>query len=85
MSVKTQKYTPTFPEMQSFFIGRKNISAKERIKREIDTLRSQQLWEFRQLFSSWIPGDLLEGSARNRIYNLEVIFWAFLNQIFMQE
>jgi hypothetical protein len=33
MSVKTQKYTPTFPEMQRSFIGRKNISAKEKLCR----------------------------------------------------
>lgn len=84
MSRKTQKYNPIFPEMQSVFIGRKNISSKKLIKRKIDSIRSQQIWEFRQLFSNWIPGKLLDGSARNRIYNLEVIFWAFLNQIFMQ-
>jgi hypothetical protein len=69
--------------MQSVFTGRKNISSKKVIQREIDSIRSRQIWEFRQLFSSWIPGHLLDGSARNRIYNLEVIFWAFLNQIFM--
>ena len=89
MSVKTEKYTPNFPEMQSVFTGRKNISAKEHIKRKIDNIRSQQLWEFRQLFSNWIPGDMLNSgnyfkSGRNRSYNLEIIFWAFLNQAFMQ-
>jgi hypothetical protein len=89
MSRKTQKYTPNFPEMQRVFTGRKNISAKEQIKRKIDKIRAHQLWEFRQLFLNWIPGRLLDGvkyldNSRNRIYSPEIIFWAFLNQIFMQ-
>lgn len=88
MSQKTKKYTPVFPEMQSVFTGRKNISAKKKIEREIGRLKSRQLWVFRQLFSSWIPTNLFQSKVfcsnkRNRIFNLETVFWAFLNQIFM--
>lgn len=88
MSQKTQKYTPVFPEMQSVFTGRKNISAKKKIEREITKLKSRQLWVFRQLFASWIPNSIFQSeefccNKRNRIFNLEIVFWAFLNQIFM--
>lgn len=89
MSRKTTKYNPYFPEMQSVFVGRKNISAKETIRRKIEALKTQQLWEFRQLFANWIPSHLLrpsngQANSRNRIFSLELVFWAFLNQIFMQ-
>ncbi len=88
MSVKTPKYTPTFPEMQSFLIGRKNISAKERLRRDIDELKKKQLWEFQYLFSSFIPADLLRSrfgniNLRNRVFSMEIVFWAFLNQILL--
>lgn len=88
MSQKTQKYTPIFPEMQSVFTGRKNISAQKRIEREINKLRFKQLWVFRQLFTNWIPNNIFQSedfcyNKRNRVFNLETVFWAFLNQIFM--
>jgi hypothetical protein len=88
MSRKTLKYTPIFPEMQNVFIGRKNISAKKKIEREINNLKSRQLWVFRQLFATWIPSRIFHSkdfccNKRDRVYNLEIVFWAFLNQILM--
>ena len=73
MSRKTQKYTPNFPEMQRVFTGRKNISAKEQIKRKIDEIRAHQLWGFRQLFLNWIPARLLDGAKLKRLLAARIL------------
>lgn len=81
------KYTPSLPGMQRLFIGRKRLSVKEKLQREIEAIKKSQLPEFRQLFSSHIPVSLFNSftshNARNRIFNLEITFWTFLNQIFL--
>jgi hypothetical protein len=85
MLKKQDKYTPSLPGMQSFFLGRKRLSSKEKMERKISEIRKKQLPEFRQLFSSYIPVGLFSScsnpAGRNRIFNLEITFWAFLNQV----
>jgi len=86
---KTEQYiTPFLPSFQSLFHGRKRLSRKEHLRREIEKIKSKQLWEFRRLFSQWIPAGELSSAcsgknSRSRVYNLEITFWAFLNQVFL--
>lgn len=82
-----KEFTPFFPAFQPYFLGRPNISCKERLKREVQKIRSNQITEFRELFSSYIPSSKFSSSfgkhfTRSRVYTLEVVFWGFLNQIF---
>ena len=80
--------TPLLPGFQALFKGRPNISQNELIKRRISKIQQYQIKEFRQLFSECIPGRLFSTSygknfSRSRIYPLEITFWAFLNQILL--
>lgn len=88
MSNRRQNYTPCLPGMQRYLSGRPNLSSQESLRRQIAEVSSKELWEFRCLFGNWIDRKLLCGSShvkrfRNRIFSVEVVFWAFLNQVFL--
>jgi hypothetical protein len=81
--------TPFLPGFQAFFKGRPNISKNELTKRALVKIQQSSIQEFRQLFSGYIPCQLFSLNygkhfTRSRIYNLEVIFWAFLSQILLK-
>jgi len=87
MSNRRQNYTPCLPGMQRYLSGRPNLSSQESIRRQIEEIRGKELWEFRRVFGNWINRNLLCDSShvkrfRNRIFSVEVVFWAFLNQVF---
>ena len=51
-------------------------------------LRGRRIDEYRNLFSEQIPGALLETSpsgpnSRDRVFSIEVTFWAFLSQVLL--
>ncbi len=85
----SKENTPYFPIFQAYFKGRPNISCKERMKRKVEQIKSSKFSEFRQLFSPYIPVANFstcfgEHFSRTRVYTLEVVFWGFLNQIFLK-
>ena len=80
--------TPFLPGFQVLFRGRPNISPNELMKRTLSKMHQHTMEEFRQLFSCFIPTsafslDYGKDFSRSRIYTLELIFWAFLNQILL--
>jgi len=80
--------TPYFPGFQVFFKGRPNISQNELIKRKIKEIKSRDITVFQKLFANYLPSFKFTSHCkkhftRNRVYNLEVIFYGFLNQIFI--
>ena len=88
MNKTDQYFTPLLPTFQSLFHGRKRLSRKEYLNREVEKIKNKKLWEFRRLFSQWIPTSELTSTcsgknSRSRVYNLEITFWAFLNQVFL--
>jgi len=88
MSNRRQHYTPCLPGMQRYLIGRPNLSSQESLRRQMEEVSGKELWEFRRLFGNLVDRKLLCESShvkqfRNRIFSVEVVFWAFLNQIFL--
>jgi len=87
MSNKKQ-ITPYFSEFQAFFTGRPNVSQNELKKRAISELKSSDLCGLSRLLSNFIPASIFKSNlgkdfSRNRIYNLEVTFIGFLNQVLL--
>lgn len=87
MSNKKQ-ITPYFSEFQAFFRGRPNIPQNELKKRAISELKSSDLCGLSRLLSNFIPTSIFKSNlgkdfSRNRIYNLEVTFIGFLNQVLL--
>jgi len=73
---------PNFPHR----LGRSRVLQIERFRREVAEKSQRQLEELRSLFSPWIDTSLLTPrsggmNSRNRVFNIEWLFWAFLCQI----
>ena len=87
MSSKTEN-TPYFPEMQAFFRGRPNLSQNKLKKRLLEKLKQDAFAGLKQLVSNIIPSSMLKSTSnkafsRNRVYNIEVTFFGFLNEVIL--
>jgi hypothetical protein len=88
MSKGLKEYTATLPGLQGYLTGRPSLSGKEKLRRAVKEMKSQELWEFKELFSAWLPDVVfrrttVNDSRRNRIFTPMVLFWSYLNQIMM--
>lgn len=87
MSKGRDENTPLLPGLQAFFSGRPAISAKEKLKRAVAEMRSQELWEFKQLFGAWLPEHVFrlksDSGCSTRVFTPPLVFWAFLSQVML--
>lgn len=77
--------TPFFHSFKALLFGKPPVSSLKKAMADLPKLTS--LAELRQLFGSYFPAALLAQNrcgcnSRQRIFSLEVIFWAFLDQVF---
>jgi len=77
--------TPYFPGFKPQG-GRQRISAQARFKQEYNKVKAYQISHFRNLFQGILPADLFSKkssqlNSRDRIFTVEVTFWAFLTQV----
>jgi Transposase DDE domain len=75
--------TPFFHAFKSLLFGKPPVSGLKKALADLPKIGS--LAELRHLFGSYIPAALLArtscgDNSRQRIFSLEVIFWAFLDQ-----
>jgi len=75
--------TPFFHAFNSLLFGKPPVSGLKKAMAALPKITS--LAELRHLFGSYIPAALLArtpcgDNSRQRIFSLEVIFWAFLDQ-----
>jgi len=88
MSKGRKEYTATLPGFQVFLAGRPRLSGKEKLRRTVEDMKRKELWEFKELFSAWLPDAIFkrttyDGHSRNRIFTPMILFWAYLNQLMM--
>jgi len=75
--------TPFFHSFKSLLFGKPPVSGLKKAMADLPKISS--LAELRQLFGSYFPDALLartpsHDNSRQRIFSLEVTFWAFLDQ-----
>jgi hypothetical protein len=76
--------TPFFRSFQKLLFGKPPVSS---LKKAIALLpKIDSMVQLRQLFGAYFPAALLArkstgANSRNRIFSLETIFWAFLDQV----
>jgi len=76
--------TPFFHSFRSLLFGKPPVSSLKKAIADLPKLAS--LAELRQLFGSYFPAALLARNrrgenSRQRVFSLEVTFWAFLDQV----
>jgi hypothetical protein len=76
--------TPFFHSFQTLLFGKAPVSSLKKAMAQLPKLTS--LAEFRQLFGAYFPAALLApnccgNNSRQRLFSLEVTFWAFLDQV----
>jgi hypothetical protein len=83
MRKRTNESTPFLPNFPRIQPGRKRLSEISKFKRHQEKSNRSSFKEFRQIFTEFLSTELFTSSAnsRNRIFNAELTFWAFLNQV----
>jgi hypothetical protein len=76
--------TPFFKSFRNLLFGKPPVSALRKAVADLPKISS--LTELRQLFGSFFPAAILARkrsgeNSGNRIFSLEVVFWAFLDQV----
>jgi hypothetical protein len=77
--------TPFFHSFKTLLFGKPPVSSLKKAMAQLP--KAASLAELRQLFGSYFPAALLartpsKENSRRRIFSLEVVFWAFLDQVF---
>jgi len=75
-----------FPGFNHILCGNPPKSALAQLKEKVTSFRESSLSELALLFSGWVPSSKLEPkkkeeNSRERVYSLNVTFWAFLYQV----
>jgi hypothetical protein len=78
--------TPFLPGMPCGLYGRRRRSQLDQLRAQTEQWRQASLSRLCEIFGSWLPPQLLAqtargGNSRQRLYPLNLTFWAFLSQV----
>jgi hypothetical protein len=78
--------TPFLPGIPRGLYGRQRRSQLDQLRAQTEQWRQASLSRLCEIFGSWLPAQLLAqtargGNSRQRLYPLNLTFWAFLSQV----